>query len=95
MHAAQQPADGGLVEGALRGHEADAASVVQPRLPLDERELEVAEVRHGEDGAAGGGDVLEARGRVRRAQRRRTWFDRCRWPWSRWVRWSAASCAQR
>ena len=69
MHAPQQPADGGLVERPLGGHEADAAAVVQPRLPLDERELEVAEVRHGEDGAAVGRNVLEPRGRVLRAQR--------------------------
>ena len=56
-HAAHEPADDGLVEHRLLRQEAHAATRREPRDPLDEGELEVAEMRHREHGSTGRGNV--------------------------------------
>src|SRR5690554_2511279 len=57
-HPAHQPTDGGLVEYALLRHETDATPVVQPGRPLHECEVQIAEMGHGDHGAAGRRQVL-------------------------------------
>src|SRR5690554_6619712 len=57
-HPAHEPTDHRFVEHALLRHEADATPNVQPGRPLHQGEVQIAEMGHCDDRAAGVGQVL-------------------------------------
>jgi hypothetical protein len=60
-HAAHEPTDHRFVEDGLLRHETDAPPIVPPHSPLDESEIQVPEMGHGDDGTATAWQVLRSR----------------------------------